>query len=76
MAFCAPWSDPCLHNWNNPTNLGQLTLVDILSTNEMCALKQFKTLTELNVPNNIYKSIYMESPASYVANFFLNNNKE
>ena len=50
--------------------------MDSLSTNVICVIKFFKTLTKLNIPNDVYKYMYVESPSSSTAKINVNNNQQ
>ena len=41
----------------------------------MCT-KQFKTITKYTVPNDVYKSMYVESPSSFTSETDVKNNQQ
>ena len=48
----------------------------LLSTTALCALKQFKTLTTCNVPNDVYRSVYVDSSNSSTDKTNVINNQQ
>ena len=60
MVFCAPWDDSYLHNWINPPNLDNKTLMTLLLKNWDDAQIFFKVLTQWDFvtiwPTIIYKT--------------------
>ena len=60
MGLCNPWYESYLHKSIKSQNIYHQKLMNLLLTIVMCTQKQFRTITKLTVPCDVYKSIYVD----------------
>ena len=62
MDLCAPWDDYYTHKWIFPSKIDDQTFMDYAVQLSIKFLKN--SLFKFTLPNDVYKSIYGESPSS------------